>query len=140
MSKFIVFQKSEAFGEYIHETVNSDDLGWGTNHYTKAYADMGMGYDDCIPAQHAAVKLLFQTGKIVAMALVEAPAIHLVFPICQNQTADGWLQDERVVALTAQTDTYSMSVGDVVLSVAEGKFFVLASYGMNEIDLPGEPS
>ena len=137
MSKFIVFQKSEAFGEYIHDTVNNSIHGFYTDIYTKAYVDLGMGYKDGIPAQHAAARLLFTTGRIIAMALVDADEQHQVFGICQNKDMDGWLKGERVVALTAQDDTYSMSVGDILLSVADGRFFVVASFGMNEIDLGG---
>ncbi|WP_460990085.1 hypothetical protein, partial [Staphylococcus aureus] len=70
------------------------------------------------------------------VALVDADKMHQVFGICQNH--DGaWLKGERVVALTGQDGTYSMSVGDVLLSVADGRFFVVASTGYNEIDLGG---
>jgi hypothetical protein len=137
MSKFIIIQKTEKFGDYIHRTVNNDERGWATNNLTKAYLDLGMGYGDCIPAQHAAVKLLWSAGHMAPVALVDADAQHQVFGICQNMDAAGWLKGERVVALTAQDGTYSMSVGDVLLSVADGRFFVVASYGMNEIDLGG---
>lgn len=137
MSKFIVIQKSEKFTDYVHDTVVADGNDWDTNPLTKAYADLGMGYKDTIPAQHAAAKLLWQGGHLIPVALVEADQMHQVFGYAQNMDRNGWLKGERVIPLTGQDRTYSMSVGDMLLSVADGRFFVVASMGYNEIDLGG---
>ena len=137
MSKFIVIQKTEKFSDYIHRTVNNDERGWATNNLTKAYADLGMGYEDTIPAQHAAALLLWQNGHMAPVAVVDADQMHQVFGYAQNMTQDGWLKGERVIPLTGQDGSYSMSVGDMLLSVADGRFFVVASMGYNEIDLGG---
>lgn len=104
--------------------------GWDSDPKFTRHADITFGMSKVLADQ---VKIAWLEGEYHEAAVVKTDSLDWAYQQTNN-ISHVWNLNDDVVALTDQFK--STSVGDVMLK--DGKFYVVASMGFEEIELEGD--